>query len=382
MKLSTNLSITKTTFNSIHKTSIKRCFFLLLFGCITTLSIGQNKQHEMYAFTVSKRGYDDVILYKSDTKVKNWEVVGSTGRSSIRSLAADSENGIIYAVDKGQLGSLNSSTAKFSPIGEIGSGSGEVGTVKIDSIYGLTYDSNRDILYATHRMKSWDLILQINPKTGKIISNSMTNAEGKKADYKTIKFKTFYLGQNYESKDLLDLAYDSKQKVMFIVDTYFYEVSGLNSYLSIDEQNPNRDFIQSPIKKLTGIAFDHDSNFYGSFLNNKISGPNGFSGAGAIFDSGELTTIYPGLDRFNYFYGLVFSTLQQQPQPQPCSSYLTITSSPISGSTQKALYTISSNALINADAMFIAGESVNLNNNFAVVKSANFEINIDADACR
>jgi len=380
MKLSTNLSITKTTFNSIHKTSIKRCFFLLLFGCITTLSIGQNKQqHEMSAFILSKRGYDDVVLYKSNSEVKNWKVIGSTGRSNIKSLAADLDNGIIYVVDGGQLGSLSTSTGKFSLIGEIGSGNGEVGNIKMDSIYGLAYDANRNILYATHRMESWDLLLQINPVTGKIISNSMFNTEGKKADYKTIKVITFYLGRNFDSKNFVDLAYDNSEKILYIVDNYFQNIQGLNGYKNIDTKEPLRDIRQSPIKNLAGVAFDEDSNFYGSFSDNKISGPNSFSGGGVTFNPGELTTIDASVDRFTYFYGLDFSTVQQ---PPPCSNYLTINNPPTSSGTQRALYTINSSALIYVDVEFIAGESVNLNNNFEVMKFANFEVDIDSDACR
>lgn len=377
---STILSNAKTTFNSIQKASIINYVFLLVFSCITMLSSAQNKQNEISAFVLSKRGYDDVVLYKSNSSVNSWKIVGSTDRSSIWSLAADLKNGIIYAVDGGQLGTLNSSTAKFSPIGEIGSGSGEAGNIKMDNIYALTFDANRNILYAAHRMDSWDLILQINPQTGKIIPNSMLNAQGKKADYKTIQFKTYYLGQNRDSKNITDLAYDNKQKILFIADTYFKDVTGLNSYLSIDAQDPKPDLKQSPIQKLAGIAYDNDGNFYASFSNNKVSGPNSITGSGVILNTGDLTTIYPGLDRFNYFYGLVFSSDSQQ-QPPPCSNYLTITNSPTSGSIQKALFTINSTALIKADTKFIAGEGVNLNNNFEVVKFANFEVNIDRDAC-
>jgi len=377
---STNLSITKTTFSSSEKTSTTSYFLLLVFSCITMMSLAQNKQQEMSAFVLSKWGYDDVILYKSNSEAKNWKMVGSTGRSNLKSLAANSEKGIIYAVDGGQLGILNPSTAKFTPVGEIGSGSGEIGNIKMDNIYALTYDANRNILYAAHRMDSWDLILQINPLTGKIITNSMFNARGQKADYKTIKFLTYYLNQNRESKNITDLAYDNKQKVLFIADTYFKDVTGLNTYLSIDAQDPRPDFKQSPIKFLSGIAFDAVGNFYGSYSNNEVSGPNSITGAGVILDRGELTTIYPGLDRFNYFYGLVFSTVQEQQSP-PCSNYLTITNSPISGSIEKAVYTINSSALIKVDTKFIAGKGINLNNNFEVVKSANFEVNIDSDAC-
>ena len=126
MKLSNNLPITKTIFSAIKKTSIHIYFFSLIFSCITTHSMGQNGQQQMYAFILSKRGNEDVVLYKSNSALNSWEVVGSTGRSNIRSLATDMSSGIIYAVDGGKLGSLNPSTGQFSSIGNIGRGFGEI----------------------------------------------------------------------------------------------------------------------------------------------------------------------------------------------------------------------------------------------------------------
>lgn len=376
MKLFFNLSITKSLFCFSHKTRFSRYLFLLILYATVLPPAAKCQNYEMPAFILSKQANSAVILYKLNSITNTWEVVGNTGKFNIKSLAIDSGNEIIYVVDGGKLGSLNPSTSEFVLIGEIGYAFGENGQVTIDKVYGLAFDSNRNVLYATHRMSGFDILFQINPATGKIVSNSMVNSKGEQADYKAIEIKTFYFGTVYNSDEIIDITYDNERKVLFIAHNYYSNLHGINSYYNIDEMKPKEDYRINPIQNLAGIAFDNDSKFVASFSNNKISEGDAFSGGGVTFDAGILTTIYPNVSIGTIFYGLDFYTIQ------PCSNEFSLNNSPISNMPKMAMSTINSSAVINVDTEFVAGKSVNLNNNFEVQKLSNFKINIDGNVCK
>jgi len=371
--LTTKVFSTKKLLYFIQKTRLSNYFIFLLFCFIHQIAFSQNSKTA--AFTLAKKGNDDVVLYKSNSGTNNWKNIGSTGRSFIRSLATDSKNEIIYAVDKGNLGTLDPNNGKFSVIGEIGSGSGEQGNIKIDNVYGLAFDANRNILYATQRTNDLDVLLQINPKSGKIIKGSMINSKGQNADYKTILIETFYFGSIYPSKKFIELAYNNERKILYIIHNYFSTLQGINSYTNIDTQKPTEEYRISPIQKLAGIAFDNDGKFFATFSDNKISTGGFPSGGGVTIDLGNLKIIDPNLSGNIFFYGLDFYSVQS------CTSNLQVNSPPTSNATIKATYTIEANTLIYVDTKFIAGTSVSLNNNFEVRNSANFEVAIDSNAC-
>jgi len=371
----TKILITKTLIYSIRKIRLSNYLILFTFCLMHLIALGQN---ETSAFILAKKGSNDAMLYKVSSTTK---VVGSTERSYIKSLAADSKNNALYAVDGGTLGKLDPNSGKFSVIGEIGYGSGELGYIKIDNVYGLTFDSNQNILYASHRMDGFDVLLQINPKTGKIISNSMTNSKGQKVDYKIIIIKTFFFGDIYESKKFVDIAYNNKDKTLYIVHNYFSDLHGINGYQNIDAKTPNETYRISPISKLAGIAFNNDGEFFGTFSDNRISTTGDlFSGGGIIVETGPLKTIVPFLSSDTFIYGLDFYA--DTGTVQSCSYNLIVNSLLISNTTKIAINSIQSSSKIYGDAEFIAGNNVLLNNNFEAKKSANFEINIDEDVCR
>lgn len=370
--------ITNSTYNFIRKNRLIIYLFLLIIFLTQQLALGQNQTDDAPAFILAQQANNDVELYRLNSITNTWKAVGSTGQSSIRSLAVDSENEIIYAVAGGKLGALNPNTGTFSSIGEIGTGAGEFGDMKIDNVYGLAYDANRKILYASHRRSDFDVLLQINPKTGKIISGSMINNANKKADYKTVLIETFYFGRVYESKDFVDLAYNNEQKTLYIIHNYFSYLHGINSYLNIDEQKPEETYRVSPVQYLASIAFDKEGFFFASFANNQISTEGRPAvGGGVTLDFGELVSIDPNLDRGARFYGLDFYVPTAE-----CNSRLELSNTPISDKPKKAVNTIVSNALINADVSFVAGESISLNADFEVKKIANFEAIIDKNTCR
>jgi len=369
--------ITKTLIYLIQKVRLRNYLILLAFSLMHLIALSQN---DISAYILAKKGDNDVMLYKLNT-TQIAKVVGSTERSYIRSIAADSKSKTLYAVDGGKLGKLDPNTAKFSSIGEIGFGSGELGYIKIDDVYGLTFDTNRNILYASHRMDGFDVLLQINPKTGKIIPKSMINSKGQNVDYKVMVIQTYYLADIFDSKKITDLGYNSENKTLYIVHNYLNTVHGINGYLNIDTKTPEETYKVSPIPKLAGIAFNSDREFFGTFSDNRISTTGDlFSGGGILVETGPLKTIVPFLSSDTYFYGLDFFAAPTQ--IQSCSYNLIVNNLLISSTTKIAINSIQSSSKIYGTAKFIAGNNVLLNNNFEAKKSANFEINIDENVCK
>jgi len=331
-------------------------------------------QYSLPGYLLAQSGSESVELYHYNSITQQWRLLGNTGRIYIKSIAIDANNEIVYAVDGGTLGTLDPLTAEFTPIGDIGSGNGENGTQTFSNIYGLAFDANREILYATNRNNTGiDELLQINPTTGKIIKNSMRNSVGSLADYKLIDIRTFYFGSNYTSNKFLDLSYDNENKLLYIMHNYFSTLHGINAFKNIDSQNPFEDFKVSPIQKLTGIDFDNDGKVYGTFSDNKVSTGDVIDGVGGgvINFFTTLKTIDASKAVGTTFFGLDFYKINY------CDNHLTFNSTLLSNCPKIAKSTINSNTTINFDVQFKAGSSIALNNYFETPGNVNFEAVIE-----
>jgi len=123
-----------------------------------------------YALAQQNNQAIELIEYNPD--VIEWRAIGSTGKFNLKSIAIDSENSIIYSVDKHTLGTLNPVTGKFTTIGRIGVGDGAFGQVDMNNVYGLAWHPTEKILYATQQTSGYDsldMLLKIDPANGKII---------------------------------------------------------------------------------------------------------------------------------------------------------------------------------------------------------------------
>lgn len=360
-----------------HYKSAYASYFLLpvIFCFVFASAFSQADRYFIPAYTLSQIPDEDVLLHQMNSNTNEWKVLGKTGRTGIRSLAIDSKNQKVYAVDGGTLGTLNQSNGKFTPIGNIGVGVGDNGIISMNNIYALAYDDKRDILYASQRRNSFDVILKINPRDGKIIKNGMVNEAGKSADYKVIEIKTFFFAQIHTSYNFVDLAYDSKSEILYIAHNYYGIYHGINGFLNIDKQIARDEYRRSPINKLAGIAFDLNGQIYGSFSDNKISTAKDLSESSGPLDDffGDLDNIDFDIDKKAVFYGLDFF----KSSVQTCAYDENIINSFSLNSPLIAIKTITSKSVIYRDIVFIAGESVLLNNNFEVKKSADFEIRIE-----
>jgi len=345
--------------------------FLLAVLCIAFSNLkAQNTTNPSYILSI--KGNNNVELHKHNSSTGYWNVIGSTGKNNIFSIAI--ANNQIYAVAGGTLGTLNKTTGQFNSIGNIGTANGPNGAVTINKIYGLTYNANSNYFYATHRTTGDDLLLKINPANGKVIKNGLRDDNGNLVDYKTLDIQTFYFGQYYNSKTFNDLAYDNSTGSLYLSHNYFSSLSEIIEIIDVDNQNYSTDFKLSPIQKLFGIAFDTGSNICGTFYDNRISDPYDVTGSAVVdtFVGSANNTIDPAKDNSTYFFGLDFL------RSSGCPTNLTI-NAPLSttNSVQHAELTVSSNITLNKSATFVAGSRVDLNSYFEVPAYLNFEAKID-----
>lgn len=170
------------------------CFFFsasAIFGQILT---------DYPCFSVAKNNGSVNNFYAYDAEAHAWNLVGETSTNNIAAIAADSETGILYTVDSApfestdpaKFGSLDLQTGAFTPIGvNIGEATGEVGTVLLNQIEGLTYDQVNQIMYAVHRIDGTgpgtnDLLFQIDVATGSFVPGAMLDIYGDPTDYAVI----------------------------------------------------------------------------------------------------------------------------------------------------------------------------------------------------
>jgi len=361
----------KTPFYQTSKIKLYTGLFspLLLVLTIFLSSQKTQAQHLLPGYLLAQSPNQNVELYHYNSLIKKWIRVGKTGRDNIKSLAVDAKNELIYAVDKGTLGTINPTTAQFTAIGNIGSGNGENGTKIFNNIHGLAYNSNQEILYASNRNTNGiDELIKINPLNGKIIKNSMINVAGVLADYKIIEIKTFYLGSLFDSDDFLDLSYDNENDVLFIMHNYYRNYDGINGYKDIDSQNPFEDFRVSPIKDLTGIDVNDEGKIYGVFSDNKVSGGDVIDriGGGVVNFFRTIETIDPNKGIETTFFGLDFY------KTNSCKNHIVINGPLLSNYPKVAKLTINSNSTINFGVQYKSGKSISLNNNFEARGNVDF----------
>ena len=145
-------------------------------------------------------GSTNSALLKYTFENGNLELINRLGVTSVEAIALSLDAKILYAVQAGVFGILDTTMGKIgsftavNPAG-IGTAHGENGWVTIDDVDGLSFDPTTGTLYATQRLfNSPDLLLKINPVTGKFIDNAF----GSNTDY-------IVIGNNLRTADWIDI---------------------------------------------------------------------------------------------------------------------------------------------------------------------------------
>lgn len=161
------------------------CCLLVLFFIIKTVC-GQILT-DFPCYTVSNNSGVSNLLFTYDPASATWAAAPNrTGATSIAAIAI--AGNIIYATDGGTFGSIDGNTGVFTAIGQVGMASGAYGSILLNNVKGMTYDSQNMIMYAVHRIPgegsgTEDVLFQIDITTGTVIPFAMEEISGIPSDY-------------------------------------------------------------------------------------------------------------------------------------------------------------------------------------------------------
>lgn len=151
----------------------------------------------------------DSPLFKYIFETETLELLNRLGVNNVEAIILSLNGKTLYGTDKGVLGIIDPTAGKtdsFTAIDSFGAGAGrgELGTVVIKDIDGLSFDPTTGILYGSNRhgdgiAGELDLLVQLDPDTGRLIRNAF----GAGVDYLVI--NTASIG----ASDVDDIAIDS-----------------------------------------------------------------------------------------------------------------------------------------------------------------------------
>jgi len=227
-------------------------------------------------YTVSS-GDTPNVLFKYDYVTEKWNQVGVTGGTSIEAIALGPTSEIIYAVDGGTFGTINTNTASFKIIGNIGKANGDFGEIELNDIDGLTFDPVNKVMYGTHRINgngpdTNDVLFQIDVSTGKVVPGAMLNSNNNPADYAIIE-------EVYEST-LRDNVYDVDDIAYHVYTEELYAIQNYDGPSTITIINPKsgkleHNLFDVNIKDIEGLTFSALGELYATTGDNG-SPPNSF----------------------------------------------------------------------------------------------------------
>lgn len=111
----------------------------------------------------------------------NETTIGGFGVPDVETIAWDSSNGILYAADADQLGTVNVANGTYTNIGAFGTADeGSLGSIALTDVDGLAWDARTNTLYGAARIGGVDnfVIFQIDPATGAHIDKAFGDPDG------------------------------------------------------------------------------------------------------------------------------------------------------------------------------------------------------------
>ena len=115
----------------------------------------------------------------ADPATNETDIGTGTGTFNIEAIALQPGTGILFAADAGTIGTIDTATGLFTPLGPVGIGSGALGEKTLKDIDGLSFDATSGFLYGTERRRSAqeDLFLRIDPATGALVPGAIAGQD-------------------------------------------------------------------------------------------------------------------------------------------------------------------------------------------------------------
>ena len=193
-------------------------------------------------------------------------LIGSTGTTNIEAITVSLDGNTVYATNQsgstGQFGTLNTGTGAFTLIGNVGTGTGSLGSVVFSDIDGLADDPLTGAIYGAVRREAvstdLDVLIQINPLTGQFVPDAF----GPGLDYVIINTAVVSLS------DVDDIAIDPLDGQMYGVAN---NAGGNDRLVEIDKATgavtdvgPLRLADGTAVTDMEGFSFSNDGSFYGT----------------------------------------------------------------------------------------------------------------------
>ena len=174
-----------------------------------------------------------------------------TGTSGIEAAAIEPNTGTLFAIDGGQLGTLDVDNGTFSPVGSgIGTGDGEFGLITFDNITGMTFHPLTGEIWAVHQRPGLtDVMVRVDPTTGAFIPNVFTGNQ----DY--LKLRT--LGA---ATDFTALTIDPTDWQLY---GHITNGGGTDHVVEIHRRNGNVKDVGATASELTDLSFDASGQLWG-----------------------------------------------------------------------------------------------------------------------
>lgn len=376
--------------NTMYKFFYSEKIVVIVITIFLTINISfftaAQSSENLPCYSITQEIGKPAVLYEfnpneTDSNVNRWRRIGSTNRFNIQSIAIDFQNSTIYAVDSGMLGKINPITAEFDTIGEIGAGFGDFGYVKFNNIRGLTFSSFDNLLYATHNVPgfafdSHDLLLKIDPLTGKFVTHAMLDSLGSgNVDYARIEKTNSLTVDALPIRDVNDIAFHP-----FSGELFAFHKQGYPAVLSkINQTDGNIEQIINDVSELDvgGLGFDFEANLYGTSMANSIDST---LSTYRIFDvfvgtSSSMGPVDASVGKWTSF--ICFDCYKKTVEYEVCSNETINVNNYVSKEpVYSTMKTVNSNAslLLSSPITFTAAEELNFYKNFEIlIDTANID---------
>lgn len=226
-----------------------------------------------YAITKNSNSENMIFGYSSENN--EWSQISSTQSNNIVAIAADSNNGILYAFENNSeqagvanlFGMIDPITRNFVPIGSPEYGNGVLGEVLLNNIVGLAFDNATNTMYALHSNAENselenDLLFKIDVSTGQFIPNAMFSATNLSVDYTYVE-EVYDNENNILIYSVKDIAINPQTYKLYAV----HATENSNSILSvIDSENGTIDNVVYDIyeNNLQSLSFTANTDLYGT----------------------------------------------------------------------------------------------------------------------
>jgi len=323
-------------------------------------------------FSLGKLPNESDVLYQFKPSLSKWIKVGNTGTTEIYSIAIDTENFIIYAVNGGTLGTLNPVTGKYTAIGNIGGGNGADGYRSINNIYGLTFDPIEKKLYGTNRVNgSEDILVKINPVNGKLMKKQFINLAFQQLDYATIESAVDKATVHPTAlKDVSSLLYEPITNQLLCIQRKFDKIA-----LSLI--NKNTGFLLEVVFDLSStgifsIDYDLSGNIYATTLN-EINNESGVIQMDLGFVS--INIVNPAYNNIPDLQFIALAFAETTPI-QNCQNEINLICTSPQMPEIKAKHAIHSNADLFMNTSYKTEGYISLENYFSIPANINFSVEI------